>query len=297
MENKNLIIGSHVSMGSPLYYVGSVKEALSYNASTLMLYTGAPQNSTRTPIDKLKIEEAFKIASENGLDINNFVCHAPYLINLANIDDEKWELSCNFLKSEMQRTAAMGIKVIVLHPGNHMNNGIDTGIDRLIKALIKILEEDKTGVKIALETMAGKGTEICSKLEHFKYIFNELKGYPFYNQLGVCLDTCHMNDSGYDMSNYSRLIEEINNNIGLDKVFVVHINDSKNPRGAHKDRHENIGYGYLGFDTLNRIVNGEEFQNVPKILETPYFEGKPPYKKEIEMFREQKFDPNWRDNI
>ena len=294
MENK-IIIGSHVSMKAPDFYLGSVKEALSYGANTLMLYTGAPQNTVRTELSKLKIEEAFALIKEQQLDISKFICHAPYLINLSNsLSPEKLDMSIRLLRLEMERTKAMGIEVLVLHPGGHMTAGVDVGLDTLIKNLNYVLDTDTTGVKIAIETMAGKGSEVGTTLEQVSYV---IKNINKKDQVGVCLDTCHLNDSGYNVSNTKQLIEQIKNTISLEKVLVIHINDSKNPQGAHKDRHENLGYGYVGFDAINAIVHAEEFGNIPKILETPYIGIYPPYKKEIEMLKEGKFEPNWKENF
>ena len=294
MENK-IIIGSHVSMKAPDFYLGSVKEALSYGANTLMLYTGAPQNTVRTELSKLKIEEAFALIKEQQLDISKFICHAPYLINLSNsLSPEKLDMSIRLLRLEMERTKAMGIEVLVLHPGGHMTAGVDIGLDTLIKNLNYVLDTDTTGVKIAIETMAGKGSEVGTTLEQVSYV---IKNINKKDQVGVCLDTCHLNDSGHNISNTKQLIEQIKNTISLEKVLVIHINDSKNPQGAHKDRHENLGYGYVGFDAINAIVHAEEFSNIPKILETPYIGIYPPYKKEIEMLKEGKFEPNWKENF
>ena len=294
MENK-IIIGSHVSMKAPDFYLGSVKEALSYGANTLMLYTGAPQNTVRTELSKLKIEEAFALIKEQQLDISKFICHAPYLINLSNsLSPEKLDMSIRLLRLEMERTKAMGIEVLVLHPGGHMTAGVDIGLDTLIKNLNYVLDTDTTGVKIAIETMAGKGSEVGTTLEQVSYV---IKNINKKDQVGVCLDTCHLNDSGYNISNTKQLIEQIKNTISLEKVLVIHINDSKNPQGAHKDRHENLGCGYVGFDAINAIVHAEEFSNIPKILETPYIGIYPPYKKEIEMLKEGKFEPNWKENF
>ena len=294
MENK-IIIGSHVSMKAPDFYLGSVKEALSYGANTLMLYTGAPQNTVRTELSKLKIEEAFALIKAQQLDISKFICHAPYLINLSNsLSPEKLDMSIRLLRLEMERTKAMGIEVLVLHPGGHMTAGVDVGLDTLIKNLNYVLDTDTTGVKIAIETMAGKGSEVGTTLEQVAYVIENINKK---DQVGVCLDTCHLNDSGYNISNTKQLIEQIKNTISLEKVLVIHINDSKNPQGAHKDRHENLGYGYVGFDAINAIVHAEEFTNIPKILETPYIGIYPPYKKEIEMLKEGKFEPNWKESF
>ena len=218
MENK-IIIGSHVSMKAPDFYLGSVKEALSYGANTLMLYTGAPQNTVRTELSKLKIEEAFALIKEQQLDISKFICHAPYLINLSNsLSPEKLDMSIRLLRLEMERTKAMGIEVLVLHPGGHMTAGVDVGLDTLIKNLNYVLDTDTTGVKIAIETMAGKGSEVGTTLEQVSYV---IKNINKKDQVGVCLDTCHLNDSGYNVSNTKQLIEQIKNTISLEKVSVA----------------------------------------------------------------------------
>ncbi|MGN1345068.1 MAG: deoxyribonuclease IV [Traorella sp.] len=294
MENK-ILIGSHVSMKAPDFYLGSVKEALSYGATSLMLYTGAPQNTVRTELSKLKIEEAFSLIKEANLDLSKFICHAPYLINLANsLSKEKIEMSINLLKNEMVRTRAMGIEVLVLHPGGHMTAGVDVGLDTLIKNLNFVLDNDQTGVKIAIETMAGKGSEVGTSLEQIAYV---IKNIHKQEQIGVCLDTCHLNDAGYNIKDFDNLINQIKNTISIEKVLVIHINDSKNPIGAHKDRHENLGYGYVGFDAINAIVHSEIFKDIPKILETPYIGDKPPYQKEIEMLKNGVLIPNWKDSF
>ena len=294
MENK-ILIGSHVSMKAPDFYLGSVKEALSYGATSLMLYTGAPQNTVRTELSKLKIEEAFALIKESNLDLSKFICHAPYLINLANsLSPEKVDMSINLLRNEMVRTRAMGIEVLVLHPGGHMTAGIDVGLDTLIKNLNIVLDSDQTGVKIAIETMAGKGSEVGTSLEQIAYV---LKNIHKQEQIGVCLDTCHLNDAGYNVKDLDNLIDQIKNTISIEKVLAIHINDSKNPIGAHKDRHENLGYGYVGFDAINAIVHSEVFKDIPKILETPYIGNKPPYQKEIEMLKNSTLIPNWKDEF
>ena len=294
MENK-ILIGSHVSMKAPDFYLGSVKEALSYGATSLMLYTGAPQNTVRTELSKLKIEEAFVLIKESNLDLSKFICHAPYLINLANsLCPEKVDMSINLLRNEMVRTRAMGIEVLVLHPGGHMTAGIDVGLDTLIKNLNIVLDSDQTGVKIAIETMAGKGSEVCTSLEQIAYV---IKNIHKQEQIGVCLDTCHLNDAGYNVKDLDNLIDQIKNTISIEKVLAIHINDSKNPIGAHKDRHENLGYGYVGFDAINAIVHSEVFKDIPKILETPYIGDKPPYQKEIEMLKNSTLIPNWKDEF
>jgi deoxyribonuclease-4 len=282
-----MIIGSHVSMSGKDMLLSSVKEALSYGANTFMFYTGAPQNTNRKPISELKVEEAKQLMEENGIDMNNVVVHAPYIINLGNtIKKETYDLAVRFLKEEIHRCEAIGAKRLVLHPGAHVKAGEDVGLDKIVEGLNEVLDKNQT-VKIALETMAGKGTELGKTFEQLQYIIEHVKRNEL---LGVCLDTCHIHDAGYDLSDFDQILDEFDRTIGLDRLLVVHVNDSKNVRGAHKDRHENIGYGYIGFDILNSIVHSPRIKDVPKILETPYIEGNAPYKEEIEMFKTQTFN-------
>lgn len=282
-----LLIGSHVSMGGKDMLLGSVKEALSYQANTFMFYTGAPQNTKRKPVSRMKIQEALALMKENGIDKNNIVVHAPYIINLANtLKKETYELAVSFLREEIQRVEEIGIKRLVLHPGSHVKAGEEAGINSIILGLNDVLTENQN-VVVCLETMAGKGSELGISIDQLAYIIDHV----FYkDKLGICLDTCHLNDAGYDLALFDEILDEIDQKIGLDKVLVVHVNDSKNPRGAHKDRHENIGYGTIGFDILNAIVHNKRLENVPKILETPYIDNKAPYKEEIQMFRTQIFN-------
>jgi len=282
-----LKIGSHVSMSGKEMMLGSVKEALSYHATTFMFYTGAPQNTARKSIDQLRIEEARALMSEHHIDIDDVVVHAPYIINLANtIKPETFELAVRFLKQEIERCEAIGVSRLVLHPGAHVKAGDEAGLEQIVKGLNKVLKPDQK-VKIALETMAGKGSELGRSFEQIQYIINHVE---YSELLGVCIDTCHMHDAGYDLTNFDELLQEFDEKIGVDRILVVHVNDSKNPRGAHKDRHENIGYGYIGFDVLNQIVHHPQLKDVPKILETPYIDEHAPYKEEIEMFVTQTFN-------
>ena len=291
MANEELYIGSHVSMSGPDYYVGSVKEALSYGANTFMFYTGAPQNTFRLPLERLKIEEGRALLKENGIDESKIIVHAPYIINIANqLNVDNYELGKRNLLSELKRTYAFGLKVLVLHPGSHVSTGVENGLDSIIKALDEVLDNDQTDVKIALETMAGKGSEMGTSFEQLAYIISHLKKPE---RVGVCLDTCHISDNGLDINNIDEILAEFDKTIGLDKLLVIHVNDSKNPVGAHKDRHENIGYGFIGFDALNKVVHHPLLNGIPKILETPYYNEEPPYKKEIEMFKKQSFE-DWR---
>ena len=293
MKKDELIIGSHVGMSAPDFYLGSVKEAISYGSTTFMFYTGAPQNSFRKPVNELKIEEGRKLLKEAGFDESKLVVHAPYIINAANYTrPDIYELAINTIVSELRRTAAFGVGILVLHPGSHVGMGVENGILALSKALDVAFASDGTKVKIALETMAGKGHEIGVNFKEIKSIIDHCEHK---DRLGVCLDTCHISDAGYDVKDFDKILEEFDRIVGLDRLLVVHVNDSKNPIGAHKDRHENIGYGYLGFETLYKIVNHPKLASVPKILETPYYNEKAPYKQEIEMLRSGNYIDNWRD--
>lgn len=287
-----LIIGSHVGYKKDSGLVGSVKEALSYNANTFMFYTGAPQNTKRLPIDLERVREADKLMKANGIDRDNVIVHAPYIINLATDDLVKREFSCNFLKEEIERVETLGFHYLVLHPGSHVGAGVDTGIQNIANSLNKIIDKD-TKVVILLETMAGKGTEVGRSFEEIESIISKISQKE---NIGVCLDTCHINDAGYDLNDFDKVLDSFDKIIGLDKLKCIHVNDSKNIMESHKDRHENIGLGHIGFDNLINIIYNKRLDNIPKILETPYIDKTyPPYKYEIEMIRSKKFNENLID--
>ena len=289
-----LLIGSHVGFKKDTQLLGSLNEALEYGANTFMFYTGAPQNTSRYPIDLELTKKAISVMNDNKLDYSKVVVHAPYIINLANNKEmDKFNFSVEFLKEEIERCHLLGIKYMVLHPGSHVGLGTDVGISNIIDGLNKIL--GKRDVTILLETMAGKGTEIGSKLEEIKTI---IEGVNDKEHIGVCLDTCHLNDAGYDMKNFDDFLDMFDKMIGISKIHCVHINDSKNEIAAHKDRHENFGFGKIGFDTLIKIVYNDRLVDVPKILETPYIDRQfPPYKYEIEMIKNKKFDSDLINKI
>ena len=284
-----LIIGSHVGYKKDSGLVGSVKEALSYNANTFMFYTGAPQNTKRLPIDLEKVKEADQLMKDNKIAKENVIVHAPYIINLATDDLVKREFSCNFLKEEIKRVETLGFSYLVLHPGSHVGAGTDKGIQNIADSLNKIIDKD-TKVVILLETMAGKGTEVGKSFEELESVISKIKQKE---NIGVCLDTCHINDAGYDLNYFDKVLDSFDKIIGLDKLKCIHVNDSKNIMGSHKDGHENIGYGHIGFDNLINIIYNKRLDNIPKILETPYIDKTyPPYKYEIEMIRSKKFNDN-----
>ncbi|MCM1272934.1 MAG: deoxyribonuclease IV [Clostridium sp.] len=295
-----LKIGSHVSMGGKDMMLGSVREALSYGANTFMLYTGAPQNTRRKDVSELKVNEAWALMKENGLE--EFIVHAPYIINLANtVKDETYRIAMEFLAVELKRTRAMGSKVLVLHPGSHVSAGVPAGIAQVVKGLNAVLSND-TDVYVALETMAGKGSELGRSFDELAMIYD---GVVHNDKLRVCFDTCHTSDAGYDIiHDFDGVMEQFDKVIGKDQIAVFHINDSKNAPGAAKDRHENIGFGTIGFDALMKVITCKDFEDVPKILETPYVKDPmdakksyPPYKQEIEMIRTGVFNPELINEI
>jgi len=275
-------LGSHVSMKAPDYILGSVLEALDYQANAFMLYTGAPQNSFRLPIEQLKIDGGKKLWLEKGYEMDAVVVHCPYIINLANTTNKEiYDISQTFLKTEIQRTKAIGAKYLVLHPGSCLKDTPENGIKAVIEGLNNVLK-DESGFVLCLETMAGKGSEVGRNFNEIKAIID---GVERKDLIGVCLDTCHIWDAGYDLNNYQKVFDEFDQIIGLDCLYVIHVNDSKNILGAHKDRHANLGKGEIGFETLYNIVKYEKLKDKVFILETPYILDKAPYKKEIEMLR------------
>ena len=288
-----MLLGSHVGMSGKEMMLGSVKEALSYGANTFMLYTGAPQNTRRKEISELNIPAAQELMKENA--ITKFVVHAPYIINLANtVSAETYDIAVTFLRKEIERAEAMGSDILVLHPGAHVGAGEDAGIASIVKGLNEVLTPE-CKVHIALETMAGKGSEIGSKFEELARIYD---GVQWNDKLRICLDTCHLNDSGFDVkSDFEGVLKQFERYFPLNQIACIHLNDSKNEQGAAKDRHENIGFGTIGFDALYGVTRIQEFDNTPIILETPYreiggsAEKMAPYKLEIAMLREGKFNP------
>ena len=293
-----MLIGSHVSMSGKDMLLGSAKEAFSYGANVMMVYTGAPQNTRRKPIEELNAEIGKKFMAENG--IKEVVVHAPYIINLANTTKEGYiDFAIDFLKEELRRAEAVGATQVVLHPGSHVGAGVDVGLNQIIYGLNQVITKDQT-VQIALETMAGKGTELARTFEELARIID---GVTYNEHLSVTFDTCHVHDAGYDIKNdLSGVLTQFDKTVGLDRIKVLHINDSKNPVGAHKDRHENFGLGEIGFDALMNVIQVPEFKNLPKILETPWIKVEDkvqiaPYKKEIEMIRSGKFDSHWIEEL
>ncbi|AGJ90736.1 deoxyribonuclease IV [Mycoplasma putrefaciens] len=284
------LLGCHVKMTKTNHYlVGSVYEAIGYKANTFMIFTGPPQNANKADLQALNIKQMHDLIKQNNINAKDLVVHAGYIINIANsVDAKKWNFAVEMLKKEIQYCEAIGINLLVLHPGSYTTGDYKNSLDQIIKAL-DLVSEFQTNVKVVLETMSGKGGEVCSKFEDFDYIFSKLK-HP--EKVGICLDTCHMHDAGYDISKWEQVKTELKKYLSLDKVLCIHLNDSKNELSSHKDRHANIGYGYIGFDALCEVVWDKDFENVPKILETPYIEDNPPYKAEIENLVNKTFSDN-----
>lgn len=285
----NIILGSHVGMSGKEMFLGSAKEAVSYGANTLMVYTGAPQNTRRKPTSECNLITGWDYLKEH--DIHQIVIHAPYIINLANtVKPEIFELAVEFLAKELERSTDFGSNILVLHPGSHVNEGAKKGITKIIEGLNEVMTKDMS-CKIALETMAGKGSEIGRSFEELVAIYEGVK-YP--ENLRICFDTCHVHDAGYDIAgNFDGVIDEFDRILGKDQIAVFHINDSKNPCGAGKDRHANLGDGHIGFNSLYNIVHHPDFVHVPKILETPWIPDPEnptktvaPYKEEIARLRQ-----------
>jgi len=290
-----LIIGSHVGFKKDTQLLGSLEEALSYDANTFMFYTGAPQNTARNKIEDGLTLQALTLMKEKNIDLEKVVVHAPYIINLCN--EEKFEFSVNFLTEEINRVNQLGVKYMVLHPGSHVGLGFEKGIENIIKGLNMVFTnvKDTNNVIILIETMAGKGTEVGITLEQIKQIID---GVDDKEHIGVCLDTCHLNDAGYDLKDFDKYLDEFDKEIGIEKIGCIHINDSKNERGAHKDRHENIGLGTIGFDTLINVIYNNRLENIPKILETPYVDKVyAPYKYEIKMIEIKYLNENLIEDI
>jgi len=289
-------IGSHLSMSSPDFYLGTCKNALADGETTFMFYTGAPQNTLRAPTSTLKIAEGRLFLKAHGFEESKIVVHAPYIINLGNRGNPvTYNIAKSFLLQELSRVQDFGLQLLVLHPGSSVGASANYGIASIVEGLNEVLAKDKTEVTICLETMAGKGSEIGRTFEELAAI---IQGVDKKERFGVCLDTCHINDYGMDVADIDGVLKHFDETVGLNRLKVIHLNDSKNPKGSHKDRHENLGYGTIGFDPLERWVKEPRLAGVPKILETPIFEdGETPYAKEIAMLVSGKFEPGWREKL
>ena len=293
-----MLIGSHVSMSGKKMLLGAAEEAASYQSTTFMIYTGAPQNTRRKAVEDMNIEAGLEFMKAHGM--SNMVVHAPYIINLGNtIKPENFGFATQFLREEIMRAQALGATQITMHPGAHVGAGADAAIAQIIKGLNEVLTNDQIP-QIALETMLGKGTEVGRSFEELAQI---IEGVTLNDKLSVTLDTCHIHDAGYNVrEDFDGVLNEFDKIIGLDRLKVVHVNDSKNIQGAKKDRHANIGFGEISFEALNKVVHHPQLVTIPKILETPYVgedkkNKKAPYKFEIAMLQSGVFDGNLLEKI
>ncbi len=286
-----LLIGSHTHYNSDTQLCGVVEEALSYTANSFMFYTGSPTSTNRVTINKNLTLKAHKLMDENNISINNVFVHAPYIINFANNSDaRKYNFYISFLKSEIDRCKEYGVNNLIFHPGSYVDLDKKEAMENIINS-IDLALNDKTDINLLKEFMSGKGSEMCSSIDEISYVFSKIENK---DKVFVCLDTCHMNDSGVDLKKFDEFLDEFDKKIGIEKIKCVHVNDSHNFVGVKKDRHTNIGYGTIGFSVLNDIVHNKRLENIPKILETPtikigQLEGVSPYKYEIENFRNNKF--------
>ena len=287
----NLIIGSHVSFNNKKQLLGSVEEAISYNANTFMIYTGGAQSTMRSTINNELTYEGYKLMLENNIDSNNIIVHAPYIVNLANRSDKtKYDFYIDFFIKELDRCKMLGLDKIVLHPGSATTCSKEEAIENIAHG-INIVYKSTTNTMILLEFMAGKGSEVGTSIDELKAIIDKIDDK---NRIGVCLDSCHMNDAGVDISKIDDFLDEFDSKIGIDKIKCFHINDSMNQINSHKDRHANIGYGTIGFNNLLNIIYNKRLEGIPFILETPYInrnqsDAYAPYKMEIESIRKKEF--------
>ncbi len=289
-----LYIGSHTSYLKDKQLYGVVEESLSYGANIFMFYTGSNQSTQRFQIDHELRDKAHKLMKENGMDKDKCVVHAPFIINLANnTDNGKYNFYINFLKQELNRCIELDIRKLVLHPGSYTTLNREKGIENIANGL-NIALKDIEGASVLLEYMSGKGTEVGTSIDDLKAIIDLLDS-EVYKKVFVCLDTCHMNDSGVDINEIDKFLDEFDEKIGIDKIKCVHINDSYNPLGSHKDRHANLGYGTIGFDALLNVIYNKRLEGVPMILETPWINRNlkdtwAPYKEEISMIKKREFN-------
>ncbi len=291
-------LGAHVPLKGKTMFAGSVQTALDYHADALMVFTGAPQNTRRKPIDEFEIAQAQTLLASHGID--DVVVHAPYIVNLGNTaKPENYTFGVQFLREEVARADALGATQIALHPGAHLKDTPENAIKQIIKGLNEVISPTQHA-HIAIETMAGKGTEVGITFEQLADI---IAGIQNNDKVSVTFDTCHTSDAGYDIAHdFDGVLNQFDHIIGLNKLQMIHLNDSKNPQGSHKDRHANIGFGTIGFDALHYVYAHPQLKDVPKIMETPFVGPDkkhqfPPYAFEIQMLRSGQFDPDLLEKI
>ncbi|MCM1284820.1 MAG: deoxyribonuclease IV [Acetobacter sp.] len=271
-----LTIGAHLS--SSKGYTAMLKQAKEIGANTFQFFTRNPRGSGAKDIDEKDIAAFLSLAKTEGFSV--ILAHAPYTLNCCSAKAETREFALNVFTDDLKRMEYTPNQLYNFHPGSHVGQGEDAGIDLIADVLNKVLFPEMT-TTVLLETMAGKGSEIGKTFEEIKTIIDKVE---LNEKLGVCLDTCHVNDAGYDIiNNLDGVLEEFDRVIGIERLKAVHLNDSKNPLGSHKDRHEKIGEGYIGIDAFDRIINHPLLKNLPFYLETPNeLDG---YAKEISLLK------------
>lgn len=272
-------IGCHLSASKG--YVHMAKEILSIGGNTFQFFTRNPRGGTAKELDKNDIDKFNKMAKEEGIEV--ILAHAPYTINVCSADEKIRRFGIETMKDDILRLDLVDNALYNFHPGSHVSQGVEIGIKFIIDALNEIISENQRTI-ILLETMAGKGSEIGRNFSEIKQIID---GVVHNEKLGVCLDTCHVYDAGYDIVNdLDAVLDEFDKIIGLGRLKAIHLNDSKNPFESHKDRHEKIGEGSIGVDAFERIINNERLENLPFYLETPNeIDG---YQKEIEILKSKR---------
>lgn len=271
-----MIIGCHLSVSKGFEAMG--KEALSIGANTFQFFTRNPRGGKAKEIDQADVQNLLKLMEEHHF--GKILAHAPYTLNPCSKDEKTREFALNTMIDDLKRMEYLPNNLYNFHPGSHVGQGIEKGIELISNQLNTVLTEDMT-TTVLLETMAGKGSEVGSKFEELQAIISNV---TLKDKLGVCLDTCHVFDGGYDIvDNLENVLEEFDRIIGIEKLKAIHINDSMNYLGCHKDRHQKIGQGGIGIDAFERIINHKHLRNLPFYLETPNeLEG---YKAEIELLR------------
>lgn len=271
-----LSIGCHLSTTKGFYNMG--KEALSIGANTFQFFTRNPRGGKAKDIDEDDVKKLLKLMEENNF--SKILAHAPYTLNACSKDESTRSFALEMMKDDLRRMEFLPDNLYNFHPGSHVKQGIEIGIEYISELLNKVLTKEQT-TKVLLETMAGKGTEIGRNFEEIAQIINKVE---LKEHVGVCLDTCHVYDAGYDIvNNLDNVLDEFDKIIGLNRLHAIHLNDSKNPFNSHKDRHEKIGKGTIGFEAIEKIINHPKLQGIPFFLETPNeLEG---YAKEIQLLK------------
>ena len=271
-----LIIGAHLSASKG--YTAMLKQAQEIGANTFQFFTRNPRGGSAKAIDEKDVETFLELMKSEGFPV--ILAHAPYTLNCCSAKPETREFALNTFADDLKRMEYTPNQLYNFHPGSHVGQGEEVGIEQIAEILNKVLFPEMT-TTVLLETMAGKGTEIGRSFEELRAIIDRVE---LSDKMGVCLDTCHIHDGGYDIVNdLDGVLEAFDRVIGLDRLKAIHLNDSKNPIAAHKDRHEKIGEGYIGLDVFERIINHPSLKHLPFFLETPNdLDG---YAKEIEILR------------